>query len=302
VDRIEAYSAFVAVADARSFVGAARALGQSPVKVTRLVAALENHLGVPLFNRSTRSVTITSEGAALLDRARALLANLREAEQLVMGSTSEPQGEIHITAPVMFGRLHVLPVVADLLSRHDGISVRMMLVDRNIRIVEEGIDVAVRIGHLADSSLMMARLGSVGQTLVASPDYLARRGTPRVLADLARHDCIGGSGIRHDNVWRFGRNSKDRFELAPRLSLNDVASAIAAAEEGAGIANVLSYQVQKQVQSGQLVSLLQDMMPGPLPVQLLFARSRSANLAVRAFIAAMRERAARENWGDLQDQ
>ncbi|MCB2072528.1 MAG: LysR family transcriptional regulator [Novosphingobium sp.] len=296
MDRFEALGVFVAVADHRSFSGAARALGQSPAKVTRAIAALEAHLGVTLFHRSTRSVVLSNEGAALLERARGLLSDLREAEHLVMGRASAPQGELYITAPVMFGRLHVLPVVAGLLTDHGGLSARMMLIDRNVRIVEEGIDVAVRIGSLADSSLMTIRLGSVRQMLVANPEYLARRGMPKLVGDLADHDCIGGSGIRFDNVWRFGRDGKVRMEIAPRLTINDVAASIAAAKAGAGIANVLSYQVADELRCGQLVSLLEDQVPPALPVQLLYHASRASMPGVRAFIEAMRRRSAQEEW------
>lgn len=292
MDRFEALSVFVAVADHHSFSGAARMLGQSPAKVTRAIAGLEAHLGVTLFHRSTRSVALSHEGAALLERARGLLSDLREAEHLVMGGASAPQGELRVTAPVMFGRLHVLPVVADLLAEHDGLSARMMLIDRNVRIVEEGLDVAVRIGALSDSSLMTVRLGSVGQSIVASPAYLERRGVPQAVSDLAHHDCIGGSGVRFDNVWRFGREGKVRMEFVPRLTANDVATSIAAAKAGAGIANVLSYQVADELKGGTLVSLLADQMPSPMPVQLLYHASRAAMPSVRAFIEAMRRRAA----------
>jgi DNA-binding transcriptional LysR family regulator len=293
MDRFEALSAFVAVADKRSFSAAARALGQSPAKVTRVIAALEAHLGVTLLHRSTRSVTLSHEGAALLERARGLLSDLHDAEHLVMGGASAPQGEIHITAPVMFGRLHVLPAVARLLAEHGGLSVRMMLVDRNVRIVEEGIDVAVRIGELPDSSLMAVRLGTVRQTIVASPDYLQRRGTPRSTSDLACHDCIGGTGVRFEKAWRFGKAKEIRIPITPRLTVDDVAFTIAAAEAGAGIANVLSYQVADKLQSGQLVSLLEDALPPPIPVQLLYHSSRAAMPAVRAFIDSMRDHARR---------
>jgi DNA-binding transcriptional LysR family regulator len=296
MDRFEALTVFVAVADHSSFSGAARALGQSPAKVTRAIAALEAHLGVTLFHRSTRSVALSHEGAALLERARGLLSDLREAEHLVMGRGAAPQGELHITAPMMFGRLHVLPAVAGLLADHDGLSVRMMLIDRNVRIVEEGIDVAVRIGALPDSSLMTIRLGSVRQSLVASPEYLARHGTPRVVGDLPGHDCIGGSGIRFDNVWRFGRDGKVRLEIAPRLTINDVATAIAAAKAGAGIANVLSYQVADELRCGQLVNLLEDQVPPALPIQLLYHASRASMPGVRAFIEAMRRWSVQEAW------
>jgi len=298
MDRFKALDAFVSVADHRSFSSAARALGQSPAKITRTIAALEAHLGVTLFHRSTRSVVLSHEGAALLERARGLLSDMRQTEHLMMGGTTAPQGELLITAPVMFGRLHVLPAIAELLAEHSELSARMMLLDRNVRIVEEGIDVAVRIGELVDSSLLRVGLGTVRQMLVASPAYIARSGIPGNIDELPRHDCLGGGGIRYDNVWRFGRDGRTRVEITPRLALNDVASGIAAAEAGCGILNILSYQAADEIRSGRLVSLLEDDMPPPLPVQLLYHSSRAAMPAVRAFINAMRERALQGNWQD----
>ncbi len=298
MDRFEALDAFVSVADHKSFSGAARALGQSPAKVTRAIAALETHLGVSLFHRSTRSVALSHEGAALLEKTRGLLSDLREVEHLVMGGAANPKGELLITAPVVFGRLLILPAVADLLKEHSELSARMMLIDRNVRIVEEGIDVAVRIGELADSSLMRVKLGTVRQMLVASPEYIARRGTPQAAGELARHDCLGGSGIRYDNVWRFGPQGKTRVTITPRLALNDVAAGIAAAEAGCGILNVLSYQVADLLRAGRLVSLLETDMPPPLPVQLLYHASRAAMPAVHLFIKTMRQKAAQKSWQD----
>jgi DNA-binding transcriptional LysR family regulator len=154
MDRFEALTAFVAVGDQLGFASAARALGTSPSGITRAVAALERHLGVTLFHRSTRAVSLTDEGLAFLERARRVLADLREAEQVAMGGRSVPRGQLHITAPVLFGRLHVLPVIEALLVQHERLTARMMLIDRDVRIVEEGIDVAVRIGVLADSALL----------------------------------------------------------------------------------------------------------------------------------------------------
>lgn len=200
MDRFENLTAFVAVADHRGFAAAARALQVSPPAITRAVAALEQHLGVTLFHRSTRAVSLTDEGAAFLDRARRIVADLREAEHIVMGGRSIPRGQLYVTAPVMFGRMHVLPVIGALLASHDSLNARMMLLDRNVRIVEEGIDVAVRIGALADSALRAVGIGSVRQMIVASPAYLAEHGAPRSPADLKAHRCIVGSGDRKSVV------------------------------------------------------------------------------------------------------
>jgi DNA-binding transcriptional LysR family regulator len=296
MDRFETLTAFVAVADRRGFAAAARALDTSPPAITRAVAALERHLGVTLFHRSTRAVSLTDEGAAFLDRARRILADLREAEQIVRGGRSVPRGQLYVTAPVMFGRLHVLPVIDALLAKHDGLTARMMLLDRNVRIIEEGIDVAVRIGALADSALRVVAIGSVRQTIVASPAYLAEHGVPASPADLKRHRCIVGSGVRVSNEWPFGSSGQGSVEIVPRLTVNTVDAALDAAERGVGLANVLSYQSARAIAAGRLVRVLADHAPPPMPVSLLYDAGRAAMPAVRAFIEAMRERAREGVW------
>jgi len=296
MDRFEALASFVAVADQRSFTAGARMLGTSAPSTTRAVASLERHLGVRLLHRSTRAVSLTDEGAALLDRARRILADLRDAEQLMISGRSVPRGQLYVTAPVMFGRLHVLPVIGDLLEAHEGLTARMMLIDRNVRIVEEGIDVAVRIGHLADSALRAAPIGSVRQKIVASPDYLARHGSPARPADLKAHRCIAGNGIRTGPGWSFGGRGEVIVDVVPRLTVNTIEATIAAAEAGLGIANLLSYQSAAAIAAGRLVPLLENHAPVPIPVSCLYDAGRASAPAVRAFIEAMRERAATAAW------
>lgn len=297
MDRFEALTAFVAVADQRGFASAARALGMVPSAITRAVAALERRLGVTLFHRSTRAVSLTDDGAAFLERARQILAELREAEQIAMGGRSAPRGQLFVTAPVMLGRLHVLPVISALLEAHEGLSVRMLLLDRNVRLVEEGIDVAVRIGTLADSALRAVTIGSVRQTIVASPDYLASCGIPATPADLSRHRCMTGSGPRTGNIWLFGNSGDTQVQLAPRLIVNTVDATIAAAEAGLGLANLLSYQSAAAIEAGRLVPVLEEHAPAPMPVSLLYDAGRAAMPAVRAFIDSMREHSQSGAWG-----
>ncbi len=297
MDRFETLTAFVAVADQRSFAAAARSLQTSPPAITRAIASLERHLGVTLFHRSTRSVSLTDDGAAFLDRARRILIDLREAEQIVMGGRAVPRGQVFITAPVMFGRLHVLPVVSELLGEHLNLSARMMLIDRNVRIVEEGIDVAVRIGALNDSTLRAIPIGSVQQTIVASPAYLAAHGTPASPAELKGHRCIAGSGVRAGGAWPFGSSGDTVVHVVPRLTVNTIDATISAAEAGLGLANLLSYQTASAISAGRLVRVLEDHAPAPLPVSLLFEAGRAAMPAVRLFIEAMKERARRQAWG-----
>lgn len=289
MDRLQTLEMFVAVAGEGGFAAAARKLGSSPPAVTRGIAALEARLGTALFHRSTRAVALTDAGTAFLGEARRLLGELADAERAVRGAQAEPRGQLYLTAPVMFGRLHVLPVVDALLTEYDALAVRMMLIDRNVRIVEEGIDVAVRIGPLATTSLKAVRVGAVRQMLVASPAYLARRGAPAAVADLAGHDIVGMEGPRTTNEWQLA-SVRWRFDRRPRLSVNTVDAAMAAAEAGRGIANLLSYQVARASDAGRLVALLPNEAPPALPVHLLFEPSRAALPSVRLFIEAMKAR------------
>jgi DNA-binding transcriptional LysR family regulator len=297
MDRFAALNAFVVVADRRSFSAAARQLATSPPAISRAVAALERHLGVTLFQRSTRVVSLTDEGAAFLDRARQILADLRDAEQIVMAGRSVPQGQLYVTAPVTFGRLHVLPTIGLLLAKYDGLSVRLMLHDRNVRIVEEGIDVAVRIGALVDSNSTVTAIGSVQQTIVASPAYLASHGVPSVPADLVSHDCIMNSGVRISSSWSFGSANDVVVEIVPRLTVNTIDSTIAAAEAGVGLANVLSYQSAEAISAGRLVRVLAEYAPPAVAISLLYDAGRAAMPAVRVFIETMREQARAGVWG-----
>lgn len=289
MDRLLTLEMFVAVAGEGGFAAAARKLGSSPPAVTRGIAALEARLGTRLFHRSTRAVALTDAGAAFLGQARRVLADLAGAERELRGAAAQPRGQLYLTAPVMFGRLHVLPVVGDLLAQHRDLQVRMMLIDRNVRIVEEGIDVAVRIGALADSRLKAVRIGAVRQMLVASPAYLARNGAPAAVADLADHALIAMDGPRAGGEWRFAR-ARLRLDQRPRLVVNSVDGAMAAAEAGVGIANLLSYQVADAVDAGRLISLLAADQPPALPVHLLFEPSRAGLPSVRLFVDAMKAR------------
>ncbi|MGQ3102256.1 MAG: LysR family transcriptional regulator [Sphingopyxis solisilvae] len=289
MDRLLTLEMFVAVADEGGFAAAARKLNSSPPAVTRGIAALEARLGTILFHRSTRAVALTDAGAAFLDQARRILADLAGAERALRGAAAVPGGQLHLTAPVMFGRLHVLPVAGALIAAHPALAVRMMLIDRNVRIVEEGIDVAVRIGALADSGLKAVRIGWVRQMLVASPAYLARRGAPQAIAELAGHELIGTMGPRAAGEWQLA-SGKWRLDPRPRLVLNTVDGALAAAEAGLGIANLLSYQIADALDAGRLIALLADEQPPPLPVHLLFEPSRAGLPAVRAFVDAMKAR------------
>ncbi|TNE33554.1 MAG: LysR family transcriptional regulator [Alphaproteobacteria bacterium] len=295
MDRLSAYRMFIEVARIGSFTGAARELGISPQGMTRGIAALEDHLGVRLFQRSTRAVSLTAEGAGLLPQIERILRDLAETERTTTGALAEPQGELAITAPITFGQIHVAPTIADLLSRYPQLDVRLLLIDRNVRLVEEGIDVAVRIGALADSALRAIQIGSVRQVIAASPAYLARRGVPECPADLGKHDLIASTGPRGSSEWRFAGQSEP-VGRRRRLRVNTVAAALAAAEAGVGLANFFSYQVADALAEGRLIEVLKPEPVSPVPVSLVFDPSRSGSAATRAFIAAMKNRAQTISW------
>lgn len=296
MDRLQAYEMFVAVADLGSFSAAARKLRLSPQALTRGVQGLEQHLGQRLFHRSTRAVSLTPQGAVLLPEVRRLLGDLTAAEQTARGAAVDPSGELHVTAPVMFGRLHVVPAVESLLARHDRLDIDLLLVDRNIRLVEEGIDVAVRIGLLPDSALSTVRIGAVHAKCVASPGYLARRGAPQDWSALTEHDLIASTGPRGPSEWRLAGRTGASAAPRRRLRVNTAASALSAAEAGIGIANLLSYQVAEALEQGRLIEVLGPEQPELLPVSLLFDPSRSNAPATRAFIEEMKQRAAEGRW------
>jgi DNA-binding transcriptional LysR family regulator len=292
MDRLEAIAAFVAITEAGSFSGAARRLGLSPQSVTRAIAALEARLGVLLFHRSTRAIRLTDEGAAYLEHCRPALAALADGERALQGRDPEPHGLLTVTAPVVFGHMHVAPAVAALLCDHPRLRVRLLLVDRFVSLVEEGLDVAVRIGALGDSALRARRLGAVRKVLVAAPDYLARRGAPTTPADLVAHDLVAFDGVSRLAEWRFSEG-EPAIRLSPRLEVNSADAAIAAAEAGLGIARVYSYQVADAITAGRLCRLLVEYEPPEIPVQLVYAANRSAHGNVRAFIDCMTNRLAK---------
>lgn len=290
MDRLDRMRAFVSVAERGSFAATARALRVSPTAVTRAVAALEATLGAQLLRRTTRAVRLTETGEAYLDRVRRALADLDDAARAVAGGDAEPKGVLVVSAAVVFGRLHVLPVVADLLALHPGLDVRLTLVDRNVRLVEEGVDAAVRVGDLPDSTLRAVLLGEVRRVLVASPAYLTARGVPTSPAALGGHDLIAFDHFSRNGEWRLGPGSRGVVRLRPRLETNSVDASIEAAVLGCGIAHVLDYQVSARLAVGALVEVLPGLPPAMAPVHVLHAGGRQPSPAVRAFVAAARRR------------
>lgn len=299
MDRLQTLEMLVAVAEKGSFAAAAIALRVSPPAVTRGISALEHRLGTSLFHRSTRAVSLTDDGAAFLPKARQILADLNDAERQLSGATSAPRGQYYITAPVAFGRIHVLPVVIRLLEQHPDLDIRMMLIDRNVRMAEEGIDMAVRIGPLADSALIAVPIGQVRQKIVASPSYLARHGHPHKPTDLSDHQTIGSSGPRAVSEWHLGQKKEKPVRIKPRLLLNTIDAIVTATEAGLGVANLLSYQVEEAITAGRLIEILKPKDPAPLPINLLFERSRQSLPATRLFIEAMKNHALDQGLNEI---
>jgi DNA-binding transcriptional LysR family regulator len=291
MDRLEAMRIFVAVADARGFAPAARQLGLSAPAVSRAIVALEEHVGAQLIRRTTRSVSLTDVGERYHADCKRILGDIEEAEQTASGAHSAPQGQLSLTAPQMFGRMHVTPVVLDFLSRHPQVSVRTLFADHIVHLFEEGFDVAVRIAHLPDSGLTAVGVGHVRRMMLASPDYLQARGVPKTVGDLERHDAIGfavaGGAIAPWALYPSGAKSKaERVIAQPRMQLssNSGEMGIAAALAGRGITRALSYQVAAHVQAGRLRVVMADHEPAPIPVQVVYVDGRKAAAKVRTFV------------------
>jgi DNA-binding transcriptional LysR family regulator len=288
MDRLETMRAFVTVASLGSFTAAARQLRLSPSVVTRSVADLEGRLGLVLLNRTTRSVRLTERGEIFLQSCRHVLEDIEMAERRARGEDAEPRGSLKVAAPILFGRLNVLPIISRVLTRHPGLSIHLTLSDRNVHLADESVDVAVRIGDLADSSMMAIRLGSVSRVLVASPDYLERRGIPGSPSDLSSHDIIAFESLDATNEWRFGP-AGTLVRVEPRLTVNSADAAIAAAEAALGISRTLSYQVMASVLAGRLAPLLVGFTPEQLPVSAIYPARRIASTNLNAFVRNARE-------------
>ncbi|GGI20622.1 LysR family transcriptional regulator [Oxalicibacterium faecigallinarum] len=283
MDRLDELEVFLAILDTGSLVGASRKLGRSAPAVTRLLSALEERIGTRLLERTTRHLAATEAGLRLAGQARQVLS-LYEAAVSDDASTAM-RGKLRITAPMVFGRRHVAPIVNSYLDRYPEMQVEMMMSDRNLDLIEEGLDLAVRIGTLADTTLVARPVGMVGRLLVASPDYLARRGMPQTPHDLLQHDVIFTTERIHATEWRFRHEGRERtVQLTPRLTVNEIDAALLAAKAGRGIARALSYQVAEDLEAGALVRLLPDYEPAPLPVQLVVTGTRHMVPRLRAFL------------------
>lgn len=282
MDRIDAMEAFVTVAERNGFAPAARRLKLSPSAVTRLVAGLEAHLGVRLLQRTTRSVALTDAGSRYLARARQILADIAEAELAAEGERQTPSGRLVVSAPVGFGRLHVGPVMTAYLKRYPDVAGELRLEDRMVSLVEDGVDLAVRIGHLPDSSLITRQVGEMRRIVVASPAYLKAHGEPRAPEALAAHATIQ-FGPWTD--WRFVTDgSEQRVPIAPRFVSNNADAAVQYAVAGGGLTCVLAYQAADALRRGRLRIVLARFEQPSLPIHIVYPTSRLLSAKVRAFI------------------
>jgi DNA-binding transcriptional LysR family regulator len=287
MDRIDAMQAFVAVADLQGFAPAARKLGLSPSGVTRSIAALEERLGARLLQRTTRKVALTDVGMRYLERVRRILADIEEAESSAEGERTRPSGRLVVSAPIGFGRLHVSPVMSKYLARYAEVSGELRLSDRVINLVEDGVDLAVRIGHLPDSTLVARHVGEMRRMVVASNAYLKRRGEPKTPEAITSHDTIQ-FGAAPD--WRFVEDGREiRLAPTPRLSTNSFDAAIQYAEQGGGLTRVMAYQAEQSLKQGRLKIVLAKFEQPALPIHIVYPTSRLLSAKVRAFIDLVTE-------------
>jgi DNA-binding transcriptional LysR family regulator len=291
MDRLENLEVFVAAAESGNFTQAARKLGKAPAAVTRAIAALEARSGLRLFNRTTRAMALTEAGGRYLDQAKRALAEIAALELTAAGDQATPRGTLTITAPEMFGRMHVLPIAMDFMAAHPAVEISLLLLNRlaaYASFVEEGIDLGLRIAHLADSTLRAIQVGHVRRVCCASPAYLARRGTPKRVEDLARHDIIVTTGVRpNPERWTFdapGKTAGKTVTVKPRLTVNSVQAALDAAMAGHGIMRPFSYQSAPLEAEGKLVRLFEATPEPPIPIHIVYPTGRYLPPKTRLFI------------------
>lgn len=285
MDRFEAMRTLVAAVDGGSLSAASRTLNVPLPTVSRRVSDLESFLGSQLVVRTSRKLLLTEAGAAYVASARRVLEELFEAERAASGEYRAPRGELIVTAPIAFGALNVAPIVHDFLAAYPDVTVRLVLSDSVIDLIEAHIDVAIRIGRLPDSTLVARKVGEIRWIVCASPDYLERRGTPDTPGALAYHDCIAFEGLQRDREWPFGDgNEQQQVMINPRFSVNTADGVVAGAIAGVGIACVLSYQAVASIRAGSLLPILMDWTPLPIPVHLVHAPHQQQPLKLRAFL------------------
>jgi DNA-binding transcriptional LysR family regulator len=288
MDRLDTLEAFVITVDQGSLSAAARVTGRSITAISRALTELEERLGVQLLVRTTRTLKLTEAGARYLEVCRRVLSELAQAERTESAALESPQGLLTVTAPLLFGSMHVRPIVDAYLTAYPDVRARLLLLDRVVSVIDEGVDVAMRIAHLPDSALVATLLGRVRRIVCASPDYLARQGRPREPRDLAEHRCIAFHGLTPTDTWTFGAGPAGgrikQVKLQPVLSVNTAEAAIASAIAGQGITSALSYQVAAALRKRELVPLLTQYEPEALPVHLVHPARTNRAAKVRAFV------------------
>lgn len=290
MDKLAAMRAFVEICDRGTLTAAGTALGKSQPTMVRTLAALEDTLGVRLLRRTTRRIALTEQGRGYLEHCRRILDDIESAEHALTAGGAEPRGTLRVTAPVTFGQRHVAPLVLDFLARHGKVCVDLLLLDRVVNLLEEGVDLAVRIGPLPDSSLVASPVGRMRRVLVASPGLLAERGTPDHPRDLAGTPGVVFRGMSAGNVWRFtdaGRSLS--VEVRPVLVVNQAPAAVAACVRGLGFGVFQAYQVASELASGSLIVLLEAHEPTPAPVSLVFSDARLMSPSLRVLIDFVRD-------------
>lgn len=291
MNRLAAMRTFVEIVDRGSLTAAAEALNRSQPSIVRTLAALEKYLGTLLLRRTTRRMSLTPEGRDYLERCRRILADVEDAERLVGQETAEPRGEIRMTGPVEFGQRHLTPALTAFLGRYDHVRVNLLLLDRNVDLVDEGIDLALRIGPLADSSMVAIRVGEVRRVTVASTALLQRTGSPEHPEALSRLPCIRQQNIpRTETTWSFAEGTKDiSVAVDGRFGVNQIAAAASACVSGTGFGQFLSYQVQDLVRQEKLQLVLEEFEPEPWPVSLVYPGGRLVSSRLRALIEWMKD-------------
>ena len=285
MDRLRALEIFIKVAETGGFASAARALSTSPPSVTRVVSELERHLGTALFVRTTRSVGLTEAGVRFLNDAGRIVSALEEAEDAAIGAHITPRGKLRITAPVLFGGMFITPLLGEFLQQNEQVTAEAVFVDRIVNMIDEGHDIAIRIGELADSSLLAARVGTVRLMVFASPDYLTRAGTPAHPDDLSRHNLIAPIPPGSGHSWKFEKDGKPyRVEPAARLKINTNDAIRDQVARGWGISRLRSYQIAPLLADGTLVPILEEFEPPPQPIHVIHQEGRLASAKVRSFV------------------
>lgn len=295
MDKLRTIKVFIEVAKQQSFSAAAEVLGMSAPAATRAVAELEGRLRVKMFNRTTRLVRLTESGTRFFHSVQRIIEDLEDAEASAVGLNSQPTGTLTVTAPILFGQKHIMPIVNEYLGLYSEVNVKAMFYDRVTSLLQEELDVAIRIGHLKDSNLYATQVGTVRRIVCGSPRYFKRQGIPKSPEDLLKHNLIFPATFESTTTWQFQNgDKKEIIKLQPRLMCNQNAAALKAAIEGHGITRLMSYQVGEELEKGTLKPILTGYEEEPLPVNIVHVEGRRANAKVRAFIELATSR-LREN-------